>query len=252
MVGRTSTKTVIRAPHNDERPYVATSRATAQDRMLTWEARGVLWYLLSKPDDWEVQPKDLEQKCKKHVVYRVINELIERGYLARVTERDDKGRVTKMFYRVHECPFPNFQEADKQEADNQHLTYKRKREQKKETTTEPVGLVFKSYENEIGLLSAGVADEIKLLLEDTPPEWICDAIHEAALSNKRNLRYIKGILKNWRVEGRKAKQDTGTPKTPRAALPSTLPDDVLPVLFQREKEADERKALLAQNGGDHD
>lgn len=116
-----------------------------------------------------------------------------------------------------------------------------------ETTTD-IGVVFKAYENEIGTISPHIADELKDLAKDTPIDWLCDAIREAAVSNAKNLRYIRGILKNWKAEGRKAKQDTGTPKTPRAALPSTLPDDVLPVLFQREKEAAER---TSQNGG-HD
>lgn len=116
-----------------------------------------------------------------------------------------------------------------------------------ETTTD-IGVVFKTYENEIGTISPHIADELKDLAQDTPIDWIVDAIHEASTANTRKLSYIKGILKNWRVEGRKAKQDTGTAKTPRAALPSTLPDDVLPVLFQREKEAAER---ASQNGG-HD
>src|SRR5258707_13097107 len=42
---------IIRASRKNQ-PYVMISRTTAQDSTLSWAARGVLAYLLSKPDDW--------------------------------------------------------------------------------------------------------------------------------------------------------------------------------------------------------
>ena len=54
-----ATPTIIRAPRSAEHPYFACRRAPAQDEALSWEARGVLWYLLSKPDDWIILESDL-------------------------------------------------------------------------------------------------------------------------------------------------------------------------------------------------
>jgi hypothetical protein len=90
-------------------------RSAAQNRELTFEARGVLAYILSKPDDWKVQPSDLEQQCKKSVVYRVLAELIKHGYIERTQERNDKKQIIAWHYLVHEYPLPRNQEVALQE-----------------------------------------------------------------------------------------------------------------------------------------
>jgi hypothetical protein len=100
-------QTIIRSPHGSERPYVATSRASAQNRSLSWEARGVLWYLLSKPDDWKVKAGDLEQNCGRDKVRSILNELISFGHLERVKqEKRSDGTFRDVEYRVHETPLP--------------------------------------------------------------------------------------------------------------------------------------------------
>ena len=63
------------------------------------------------------------------------------------------------------------------------------------------GEIFKVYENEIGILTPLVADSIKSALEDYPVDWFKIAMHEAAMNNKRNWRYVEAILKRWKVDG---------------------------------------------------
>lgn len=97
---------IIRAPHKKD--YFCMQRATAQDDSLSWEARGVIAYILSKPDNWEIQVKDLEQGCKKGRVYRILDELKEAGYLEeRQQKQDDKGRYYWTPYILHERPLSN-------------------------------------------------------------------------------------------------------------------------------------------------
>jgi DNA replication protein len=62
--------------------------------------------------------------------------------------------------------------------------------------------IFTLYEQNIGLLTPLVADELREAEKLYPPEWLRDAIREAALHNKRNIRYISKILENWSAEGR--------------------------------------------------
>ena len=62
--------------------------------------------------------------------------------------------------------------------------------------------IFTLYEQNIGLLTPMVADELKEAEKLYPPEWLRDAIREAALHNKRSIKYISKILENWSVEGR--------------------------------------------------
>lgn len=61
---------------------------------------------------------------------------------------------------------------------------------------------FTLYENNIGLLTPMVAEEIKEAEKDYPPNWIADAIQEAVLHNARNWKYVSAILKRWKAEGR--------------------------------------------------
>jgi DNA replication protein len=66
--------------------------------------------------------------------------------------------------------------------------------------------IFTLYEQNIGMLTPLIADELREAEEHYPESWIKDAIKEAVASNKRNWRYIARILENWSTKGR----DDGT------------------------------------------
>lgn len=140
---------IRRAKHDKENPYYMAARATSQDKALSYEALGILHYILSKPDDWEIQPLDLVRTgCKRNRVYRLLNELIQHQYIERIYERNEKGRILSVEYVAHEnplatSPLPTMQEMDMQEVDipemeKRHITKDRK-EQKTEKTLSPVG-----------------------------------------------------------------------------------------------------------------
>jgi DnaD/phage-associated family protein len=62
--------------------------------------------------------------------------------------------------------------------------------------------VFTLYEQNIGLLTPLIADELREAEQTYPAEWIEEALHEAVALNKRSWRYIRAILERWRTEGR--------------------------------------------------
>ena len=62
--------------------------------------------------------------------------------------------------------------------------------------------IFVLYEQNIGLLSPLIADQLKDAAEQYPPEWIEAAFREAVLHNKRKWSYISAILRHWEAEGR--------------------------------------------------
>ena len=62
--------------------------------------------------------------------------------------------------------------------------------------------IFTLYEQNIGILSPMIADELKEIEQLYPKEWIADAFKEAVLYNKRNIKYVLKILENWVAEGR--------------------------------------------------
>jgi DNA replication protein len=66
--------------------------------------------------------------------------------------------------------------------------------------------IFSLYEQNMGLLTPMIAEELKEALKLYPEAWITDAIKEAVEHNKRNWRYVSKILDNWNAGGR----DDGT------------------------------------------
>jgi len=65
--------------------------------------------------------------------------------------------------------------------------------------------VFKLYEENIGLLTPLLAEQLKLALDEYPAEWVAEAINEAVKNNVRRWAYIQRILENWRERGRNGK-----------------------------------------------
>jgi hypothetical protein len=65
--------------------YARIANSVFEDRRLSWEARGLLGYLLSKPDDWKVRLYDLiaQGPAGVHKIRRMLRELEEVGYLYR-------------------------------------------------------------------------------------------------------------------------------------------------------------------------
>jgi hypothetical protein len=82
-------RTIFRAVHDETHPYVKVAQAAAQDKNLTFEARGILLYLLSKPKDWTIQIADLmrEGHTGKDRVLRILQELEDHGYVIWSRER---------------------------------------------------------------------------------------------------------------------------------------------------------------------
>ena len=62
--------------------------------------------------------------------------------------------------------------------------------------------VFALYEQNIGVLSPMIADELREAEGLYPEDWIEDAIREAVTLNKRSWRYVAAILDRWEREGK--------------------------------------------------
>jgi DnaD/phage-associated family protein len=62
--------------------------------------------------------------------------------------------------------------------------------------------IFTIYEENIGLLTPMIAEELRDAEKTYPEVWIRDAIKEAVNAGKRNWRYISAILARWETEGK--------------------------------------------------
>jgi len=62
--------------------------------------------------------------------------------------------------------------------------------------------IFVLYEQNIGMITPMLSEELKAAAELYPSKWIEDAFKEAVLQNKRSWRYIARILERWTSEGK--------------------------------------------------
>lgn len=100
---------IVRAERKSQ--FYTLPNATIEDDRLSWEARGMLVYLLSKPDHWEVLVRDLINRTKNALgkrsgrdkVYAILKELRMAGYLCMTRQREG-GEFTGVDYEVSETP----------------------------------------------------------------------------------------------------------------------------------------------------
>ena len=62
--------------------------------------------------------------------------------------------------------------------------------------------IFALYEQNIGLMTPMIAEELKEAEKFYPSQWIEDAFREAVTMNKRSWKYIARILERWASEGK--------------------------------------------------
>jgi len=62
--------------------------------------------------------------------------------------------------------------------------------------------IFALYEQNIGMITPMIAEELKEAEKIYPPQWIEEALKEAVALNKRSWRYIARILERWASEGK--------------------------------------------------
>lgn len=74
-------------------------------------------------------------------------------------------------------------------------------------TKEPLpSNIFTIYEQEFGIISKMVSDQLMSLENDYPAAWFKPAFEEAVKNNKRSLSYVIAILKRWKIEGFQSKK----------------------------------------------
>ncbi|WP_321939996.1 hypothetical protein [Paraburkholderia sp. J8-2] len=104
---------ITRAPRPNNNFYIL-DKAISEDSRLSWASRGLLVYLLGKPDYWQVSVAALiadtqgaRIKSGRDAVRAMVSELIDVGYVRRTPRRGDDGRMEGYDYTVsEECAAP--------------------------------------------------------------------------------------------------------------------------------------------------
>jgi hypothetical protein len=97
-------QTVIRS--NPETGFTVLANAFLQDPRLSYETKGLLAELLSRPDDWEIRAENIVKsgKAGRDKVWRMLREAEELGYAASRQARTERGKFQKLDYIVTDDP----------------------------------------------------------------------------------------------------------------------------------------------------
>jgi hypothetical protein len=85
--------------------YVSIHTGFLNDKNLSFRAKGLLAYCLSRVDDWEFHISHLATVSEegRDATYAAVKQLIKHGYIVRQLSRN-KGKFEKGFYEIHEVP----------------------------------------------------------------------------------------------------------------------------------------------------
>lgn len=129
-----------------ENPFVQLDKYFIEDSNLSWEAKGLLAYILSRPDNWSINQKDLIKRSNggKTKVESALLELLANGYCNWYQERTEDGKFGEWVYDVFERPEfnPNKEECiklgkERIESRKARVKEKNKRNNKSEEVKQP-------------------------------------------------------------------------------------------------------------------
>lgn len=130
---------ITRAPRPESNFYILDKRIS-EDRRLSWGARGLLIFLLGKPDSWNVSVSYLREETASTAkptgrdgVYGLLDELISAGYVIRSQERIESGGFSSNAYVVREAPLPEKPYTAKPDPANPTLVSIESKQELKET-----------------------------------------------------------------------------------------------------------------------
>lgn len=100
-------RTIFRVVKNRDNPYVMMDKRPLENPKLSWRAKGMLAYLLSRPDTWTVRLQDLLNRSPDgdYIVRQTIRELAKAGHMRkRVIHRDHGRGAAQWIWDVFESP----------------------------------------------------------------------------------------------------------------------------------------------------
>ncbi len=103
-----SAATIIRVAKNADNPFVMVDKRVLEDPRLSWKAKGLMGYMLSRPDNWRISLEDLIQRATegRDAVRTGLEELEYAGYVVRRRTHNPDGTFGPFELTVYERPVP--------------------------------------------------------------------------------------------------------------------------------------------------
>lgn len=203
-------------------PFVQIDKSILSDESLSWKAKGILAYLLSKPDGWVTYLTDIEKRAKdgRDSVSSGIKELLDAGYLKRTRVRE-QGKFKGWEYSVYESPEEPTENGKAEIGETENgLSEVGKTENGKPATSNnnlsnndlsnndlsdinnndarTKETAFSFYQNNgFGILTPHVGEKIGTWIDDLNEELVIYAMKISIENGVLKWNYTASILKDW-------------------------------------------------------
>lgn len=99
------TSRIIRCGKRED-PFARIDKKMLDDDRLSFKAKGILAYLIGKPNDWKLRIADLVNRSREGIdsVRAGLLELRRNGYAELVRLRDEAGKTTEWVWKVSDSP----------------------------------------------------------------------------------------------------------------------------------------------------
>ncbi len=96
----------FRVNKNKDNPYVMINKEFVKRSDMSMQAKGLLTYFLSLPDDWEIRTNEIQYHFTNGIkaVKTALTELMQQGYIRKTQRRDSSNRFCNAEYDVYEYP----------------------------------------------------------------------------------------------------------------------------------------------------
>jgi len=107
------------------RDFVQIRNALLDDPAMSWKAKGILCYLLSKPAVWKANSTDIEHHASDGItaVRSGLDELETAGYVVRGQDRDEAGKFVGYIFDVYDIPRPEDERSDPRDRKRENPVY---------------------------------------------------------------------------------------------------------------------------------
>lgn len=237
--------------------FVTVHKNFIHDNNLTFKAKGILLYLLSRPDNWQIYESEMLKHTKegKDSLKSGIKELEDVGYIKRTRKRNDKGHLNGYEYLVYEHPIHNGNSYLGKSDDGKSNVGKSNNGKTDDGKSAPTNnnstnnnstnnnsssmqqSPFDFYQsNGFGILKPYISEQISAWIDDFKEhgsEIVTEAMKEAINNNVLTWKYVNSILKAWHEEGIRTvldiearKINRGQKQLQQSKSASTLSDEV--------------------------
>ncbi|MDU0443773.1 DnaD domain protein [Staphylococcus haemolyticus] len=188
--------------------FVTVHKSFIHDDNLSWKAKGILLYLLSRPDDWRIYETELNKHSSdgRDSLRTGIKELEEAGYIHRTRKRNEKGQLREYEYEVFEQPnqigktYVGKTNIGKSNNTNNNNTNNNNTNNETGDTSKIFQLVSKELEMIQSPLKVQELEDELNLIKGNKLE-ITEVAINYCKQNKKGINYLIKVLRNWNNEG---------------------------------------------------